>query len=55
MIRLGKVTQASPLLVKLNGDTGAAAAEPAAGMVLAVDQEVLVVLAESRRLVIWAK
>lgn len=55
MIRLGRVTQASPLLVKLNGDTGSAAAEAAAGLALSVNQEVLVVLAESRRLVIWAK
>lgn len=49
-MKLGKVTQASPLMVQLNGDTAAA---PAFGPVLAVNTEVVVETVSGRRFVVY--
>lgn len=55
MTRLGRVTSTFPLKVQLNSDTTDAPAETSAGMpALTVDQEVLVISSESRRLIVWA-
>lgn len=53
-MRFGRVTQISPLLVQLNGDTTAAPAEPYKGLTPTVNQEVAVQTVEGRRLVVWA-
>ena len=55
-MKLGRVTQASPLEVALKGETDAMAqpAERYAGMVPVVGQQVLVASVESRRLIVWA-
>lgn len=52
--RLGRVTQTSPLLVRLNGDTEAAPAEPYKGLTTVINQEVLVQTVSGRRLIVWA-
>lgn len=54
-MRLGRVTQVTPLRVLLNGDTTDAPAEGYFGLTAALDQEVLVHSIEGRRLVVWAK
>ena len=54
MIRLGRVTQPSPLRVLLNGDTTDAPAEVYQGVIPALSQEVAVVTVEGRRLIVWA-
>ncbi len=54
-MRLGRVTQVSPLVVVvLNGDTTATAAEPYKALVPVVNQEVGVVTVSGRRLIVWA-
>lgn len=53
-IRLGKVSQVSPLFVLLNGDKTSAPAEPYKGLVVVLEQEVAVLAIERRRLVVWA-
>lgn len=53
-MRLGVVTQTTPLLVQLNGDTTSAPAEAYAGLTPTVGQEVAVVTVEGRRLIVWA-
>ena len=53
-MRLGRVTQVSPVLVLLNGDTTAAPAEPYKALVPVVGQEVAISTTAERRLIVWA-
>lgn len=51
-MRLGRVSQVSPLRVLLNGDL---ADGPAEGPTLSVGDEVVVVVVEGRRFVVYAE
>ena len=53
-MRLGRVTQVSPLAVLLNGDTASAPAEPYRGLTVTVGQEVAISTTAGRRLIVWA-
>lgn len=53
-MRLGRISSTAPLRVRLNGDTADAPAEGYAGLAPALDQEVLVLTVEGRRLIVWA-
>lgn len=53
-VNLGRVTQVSPLRVRLNGESVDTPAEGYAGLITAVDKEVAVQTVEGRRLIVWA-
>ncbi len=53
-MKLGRVTQVSPLRVLLNGETVDAPAEGYKALVPVVGQEVAVQAVSSRRLIVWA-
>lgn len=54
----GRVTSTAPLRVRLNGDDPGDPTDPPAtayaGLVPTLNQEVFVVTAEGRRLIVWA-